>query len=63
MAAAFTGWNFAGNDTSNAADLRSGEGELAASRWCPWEMQHDTGAKTLFDGIVLPAGPGRAART
>ena len=27
-----------------------------SSPMLPWEMQHDTNAKTIFDGIVLPAG-------
>jgi uncharacterized protein (DUF1800 family) len=55
MAAAFTGWNFAGNDTSKPAIF-----DPAKENWLdpmvPWEMWHDTGAKTLFDGITLAAG-------
>jgi len=57
MAAAFTGWNFAGNDTSDPAIFNP-----ARENWLdplvPWEMWHDTDAKTLFDGIALPAGQG-----
>jgi uncharacterized protein (DUF1800 family) len=57
LAAAFTGWNFAGNDTSKPAVF-----DPAKENWLepmlPWEMWHDTGAKTLFDGITLPAGQG-----
>ena len=57
MAAALTGWNFAGNDTSNPAIFNP-----AAEDWLdpmvPWEMWHEAGAKTLFDGITLPAAQG-----
>jgi uncharacterized protein (DUF1800 family) len=57
LAAAFTGWNFAGNDTS-----KPGVFDPAKENWLepllPWEMWHDTGAKTLFDGITLPPGQG-----
>ena len=55
MAAAFSGWNFAGNDTSSPEDF-----DPAKENWLdplvPWEMLHDTGAKTIFNGIALPAG-------
>ncbi len=57
LAAAFTGWNFAGNDTSKPAVF-----DPAKENWLepmvPWEMWHDNGAKTLFDGIALPANQG-----
>ncbi len=57
LAAAFTGWNFAGNETS-----KPGVFDPAKENWLeplvPWEMWHDTGPKTLFDGITLPAGQG-----
>jgi uncharacterized protein (DUF1800 family) len=57
LAAAFTGWNFAGNDTS-----KPGVFDPALENWLeplvPWEMWHDTGAKTLFNGITLPPGQG-----
>jgi uncharacterized protein (DUF1800 family) len=57
MAAAFTGWNFAGNDTSKPSVF-----DPAKENWLdplvPWEMHHDTEAKILFDGIPLPAGQG-----
>jgi uncharacterized protein (DUF1800 family) len=60
MAAAFTGWNFAGNDTSDPRVF-----DPAKQDWLdpmiPWESLHDTNAKTLFDGIVLPAGQGARA--
>jgi uncharacterized protein (DUF1800 family) len=55
MAAAFSGWNFAGNDTSNAAIFNPAK-ENWLDPMLPWEMWHDTNAKTIFDGIVLPAG-------
>jgi uncharacterized protein (DUF1800 family) len=55
MAAAFTGWSFAGNDTNNPAIF-----DPAKENWLlplqAWPSQHDTNAKNLFDGIVLPAG-------
>jgi uncharacterized protein (DUF1800 family) len=57
MAAALTGWSFAGNDTS-----RPGVFDPARENWLepmvPWEMWHDPGAKALFDGITLPASQG-----
>jgi uncharacterized protein (DUF1800 family) len=57
MAAALTGWNFAGNDTSRPAVF-----DPARENWLepmvPWETWHDAGAKTLFDGIVLAAAQG-----
>jgi uncharacterized protein (DUF1800 family) len=57
LAAAFTGWNFAGNDTTKPSVF-----DPAKENWLeplvPWETWHDTGPKTLFDGITLPAGQG-----
>ena len=57
MAAAFTGWNFAGNDTAKPAVF-----DPAKENWLepmvPWEMWHDTGAKTIVNGISLPANQG-----
>jgi len=59
MAAAFTGWSFAGNDTNNAELF-----DPAKENWVlpliPWEVHHDRDAKTIFDGITLP--PGQTAR-
>jgi len=55
MAAAFTGWSFAGNDTTNP-ELFDPAKEDWQRPLIPWEMHHDTQAKTLFDGIQLPAG-------
>jgi uncharacterized protein (DUF1800 family) len=59
MAAAFTGWSFAGNDTLDA-ELFDPAKEDWQKPLIPWEMHHDTQAKVLFDGIQLPAG--QAAR-
>jgi uncharacterized protein (DUF1800 family) len=57
MAAAFTGWSFAGNDTTRASVF-----DPAKENWreplVAWEMHHDTQPKALFDGIVLPANQG-----
>lgn len=57
MAAAFSGWNFAGNDTSKPNVF-----DPAKENWLepmvPWEMWHDTNAKTIVNGIVLPANQG-----
>ena len=57
LAAALTGWNFAGNDTSKPSVF-----DPAKENWLepmvPWEMWHDTAPKTLFDGITLPANQG-----
>jgi uncharacterized protein (DUF1800 family) len=55
MAAAFSGWNFAGNDTSNAAIFNPAK-ENWQEPMLPWEMWHDTNPKTIFDGIVIPGG-------
>jgi uncharacterized protein (DUF1800 family) len=60
MAAAFTGWNFAGNDTSNP-ELFDPAKEDWVDPLIPWEMHHDNQVKTLFDGMQLPAG--QSART
>lgn len=57
LAAAFTGWNFAGNDTSQPGTFNPPR-ENWLEPMVPWEMWHDTGPKTLFDGITLPAGQG-----
>jgi endo-chitodextinase len=60
MAAAFSGWNFAGNDTSDPRVF-----DPAKEDWLdplqPWESLHDTNAKSLFNGITLPAGQGARA--
>ncbi len=57
LAAAFTGWNFNGNDTTKPSVF-----DPAKPDWLnpmvPWEMWHDLSAKKLFDGITLPAGQG-----
>lgn len=55
MAAAFSGWNFAGNNTADPNIFNPAK-ENWQDPMIPWEMWHDTDAKTLFDGITLPAG-------
>jgi uncharacterized protein (DUF1800 family) len=55
VAAAFTGWNFAGNDTTNAAIFNPAK-ENWLDPMVAWPAWHETAAKTLFDGITLPAG-------
>jgi uncharacterized protein (DUF1800 family) len=57
MAAAFSGWNFAGNNTADP-DIFNPAKEDWQDPMVPWEMWHDTDPKTLFDGIALPAGQG-----
>ncbi|MBL0140941.1 MAG: DUF1800 family protein [Betaproteobacteria bacterium] len=57
LAAAFTGWSFAGNDTSKPSVF-----DPAKENWLdpliPWETWHDNAAKTLFNGITIPANQG-----
>jgi uncharacterized protein (DUF1800 family) len=55
MAAAFTGWNFAGNDTSKPSTFNPPK-ENWVDPMQPWESMHDTNVKVIFDGITLPAG-------
>lgn len=58
FAKAFSGWSFGTRDNTRAGQFRKG-GDKDAD-WMqplrPWEMFHDTTAKTLLDGRVLPAG-------
>ncbi|QJR15187.1 DUF1800 family protein [Usitatibacter palustris] len=54
MAAAFTGWNFAGADTSKPSTFNPPK-ENWLEPMASWESMHDTNAKPIFDGIVLPA--------
>ncbi len=55
FARAFSGWNFAGNNTSDPKIF-----DPAKENWLEpmlaWEMMHEPGTKTLLDGKVLPAG-------
>jgi endo-chitodextinase len=55
FAQAFTGWNFAGNDTSKPStfyDPKENWRELLKA----WPGKHSTGSKKLLGGTVLPAG-------
>jgi uncharacterized protein (DUF1800 family) len=55
FAAAFTGWNFAGNN--NADDKRFDRPE---ENWTlpliPWATRHSAGTKKLLNGVTIPAG-------
>jgi endo-chitodextinase len=55
FARAFTGWNFAGNNTSDPSIF-----DPAKENWqepmLPWEMHHETGEKLLLNGVTIPAG-------
>ena len=55
FAKAFTGWSFAGGNTSDRHAFFNG-----AENWTqpmqPWPAMHSTDAKTLLDGLVLPGG-------
>lgn len=55
FARAFSGWNFAGNNTSDPKIF-----DPAKENWLDpmqaWEMMHEPGTKQLLDGKVLPAG-------
>jgi uncharacterized protein (DUF1800 family) len=55
LARALTGWNF-----SNAPNWWSWEDDVKfpglSTNMAPWENYHDTGAKTLLNGVTLPAG-------
>jgi uncharacterized protein (DUF1800 family) len=55
FARAFSGWNFAGNNTSDPKIF-----DPAKENWLEpmqaWEMMHEPGTKNLLDGKVLPAG-------
>lgn len=55
FAAAFTGWNFAGNDTTkeNAFDDPKENWRDALQAW---PVKHSPGTKTLFNGATIPAG-------
>jgi endo-chitodextinase len=55
FAAAFTGWNFAGNDTSKA-DTFDDPQENWTQPMRAWPSRHSTGAKKLLSGVALPAG-------
>jgi endo-chitodextinase len=55
FADAFTGWNFAGNDTTKpSAFSRPKENWIDGLK--AWPTKHSTGTKKLLNGTVLPAG-------
>jgi endo-chitodextinase len=57
FARAFSGWNFAGNNTSDPKIF-----DPAKENWLepmqPWEMHHEPGEKKLLDGVVIQPGFG-----
>lgn len=55
-AQAFTGWNFAGNDTRSDDDFYWPPVENWIDPMVPWPQRHSPGTKKLVDGRVLPAG-------
>jgi uncharacterized protein (DUF1800 family) len=55
FAAAFTGWNFAGNDTSKS-DTFDHPNESWAQFMRAWPSRHSAGSKKLLGGLTLPAG-------
>jgi uncharacterized protein (DUF1800 family) len=55
FAAAFTGWNFAGNDVSKADKFDNPEENWTQSM-IAWPARHSPGTKKLLNGAALPAG-------
>jgi endo-chitodextinase len=55
FAQAFTGWNFAGNDTSKESTFDDPKENWRESLQ-PWPGKHSAGTKKLLSGLVLPAG-------
>jgi uncharacterized protein (DUF1800 family) len=55
MAQVFTGWTFAGGDHSRPGNFYSVPANWRAPME-PWPEHHSPGAKTLLNGVVLPAG-------
>jgi uncharacterized protein (DUF1800 family) len=56
FAAAFTGWNFAGNDTTSDDEFYWPPVENWTSPMAAWPARHSPGTKKLLDGLLLPAG-------
>ena len=56
FAQAFTGWNFAGNNTASDDDFYWPRVENWVDPMVPWPTRHSPGPKKLLDGVVLPAG-------
>jgi uncharacterized protein (DUF1800 family) len=55
FAQAFSGWNFAGNDTANP-DLFYNPKEDWRTPLQAWPSKHSTGTKKLLNGVTLTAG-------
>lgn len=55
FAQAFTGWNFAGNDTTKPGSFYDPKENWRESLKA-WPAKHSTGTKKLLSGVVLPAG-------
>jgi endo-chitodextinase len=55
FAAAFTGWNFAGNDTTKNSEFDNPK-ENWRDPLQAWPGKHSAGVKTLFNGATIPAG-------
>ncbi len=55
FAQAFSGWNFAGNDTTKP-DVFYNPKEDWRSPLEAWPSKHSTGTKKLLGGVILPAG-------
>ncbi|HSI60638.1 MAG TPA: DUF1800 family protein, partial [Ideonella sp.] len=60
FAKAFTGWSFGNQDNTNPKKFDTNNGENTDANWLvpmkAWPSHHDSTAKTLLDGRVLPAG-------
>ncbi len=54
FAKVFTGWNHAGNDTSNAETFFNYKENWQAPMQA-WPMHHSEGAKSILGGVTLPA--------
>jgi uncharacterized protein (DUF1800 family) len=55
FAAAFTGWNFAGNDVKDSHKFDHAE-ENWTQPMRAWAMRHSSGPKKLLNNVALPAG-------
>jgi uncharacterized protein (DUF1800 family) len=55
FAKAFSGWSFGGRNTTRADMFSHGEDNWTVPMQA-WSSKHDTGAKQLLDGRILPAG-------
>jgi endo-chitodextinase len=55
FAQVFTGWSFAGNDTTSNSAFYYPKVEDWLDPMVPWPKRHSAGTKQLLDGAVLPA--------